>query len=480
LFQKKINEGIMKGLFLNLPYKNKIVRRYNCSYNSPTFLLQPIELISLAGIFRDWHGGQAFLIDAIAENKNIKKVCKSIEEINPEFIVCICGVEYFEEDMISVSHIKQLFPDIKIILFGHYATEFHEIILEKVNVDFIIHGEPDIVFSELIQNYNNPTALRSIKGLSFRSIEGIVHQKGSQRIPNPNELPMPAYDLLKNEYYSEPLFPKPYGIIQSARGCPYQCNYCITTFGSKLTTLTPENIVAQLEKQIELFEIKSFRFIDDTFTVSPARVISFCKLLIEKQYRLTWSCFSRSDTLDKEMLRYMKEAGCTRLYIGMESGSKKVLKFYNKNLNLVEAEQDISFCKETGFELIGLFMVGAPIETMEDVKESISFAKKARFDFVNIFQLVPYPGTQLFNTLKEEIDFSILPYKNQFKNKLVHENANKYQKFFFREFYFKKNKIGFILKNYLQNFYKEIFSNSTTFLKFMYFNSKEKRRKDFI
>jgi anaerobic magnesium-protoporphyrin IX monomethyl ester cyclase len=470
----------MKGLFLNLPYKNKIVRRYNCSYNSPTFLLHPIELISLAGIFRERHGGRPYLIDAIAENKTIQEVFDSITTIVPEFIICICGIEYFEEDMVLINQLKVKFPDIKVILFGHYATEFHEVIIEKASADFIIHGEPDLIFSDLINHFNGNIDIESISGISFKSDKKNIHQKGTKRIPNPNDLPMPAYDLLDYKHYSEPFFPKPYGIILSARGCPYQCNYCVTTFGTKLTTLTPENILLQIEKQKELFGIKSFRFIDDTFTISPSRVINLCKLLIEKQLKLTWSCFSRSDTLDREMLQYMKQAGCTRIYIGMESGSEKILNFYNKKINLDNARKDLLYCKELGFELVGLFMVGAPSETIEDVDKSIAFAKSAGFDFVNIFQLIAYPGTQLFSILKNDIDFSILPYKNQFIDKKLRENADKFQKYFFRNFYFDSTRILFILKKYLKNFYKEIYSNRSTFLEYMLMNSKEKRRKDFI
>src|SRR5690606_39174590 len=125
----------------------------------------------------------------------------------------------------------------------------------------------------LLDSWRHKREMTTIAGLSFRADGVAVHQKGRSRIPDSNVLPMPAFDLLKNHFYSEPFFPKPYGLIQSARGCPYQCNYCVKSFGTKLTALTPEHIILQVERYIELFDIKAYRFIDDTFTAVPQRVI---------------------------------------------------------------------------------------------------------------------------------------------------------------------------------------------------------------
>lgn len=469
-----------KALFLNLPNEKRIMRRYMCSYNSPTFLFQPLELLSLASIYREWYDGTPVFIDSIAENIDCAELLQKIEKTAPEFIISISGFECFEEDMQAIEKIKSRFPGIPFILFGHYATEFAKETLNNVNVDYIIHGEPDLVFSELINALEREIDLKSIKGLSYRDNDKITHQPGASRIPDPNELPMPAYDLLKNHLYGEPFFPKPYGLIQSARGCPYQCNYCVKSFGVKLTALSPENIIAQVERYIELFDIKSFRFIDDTFTAVPKRVIKFCQLLIEKKIKLKWSCLSRPDTLNKEMLEWMKKSGCTRIYIGMESGSQKVLDFYSRNIKVSQALENIRYCKSMGFEIMGFFIVGAPIETKSDVNESVDFALKAGFDFITIGELIAYPGTLMYERLKDDVDFSILPYKNEFKDSKLQKNAYEFQRYFFRKFYFNPGVILNVINTKLIRDFKTVWNNLYAFLSYIFTNTKAEKRKDYI
>lgn len=471
---------MQKALFLNLPNSKQIMRRYMCSYNSPTFLFQPIELISLAAIYRDWYKKEPVLLDAIAEKQDQAQVHSVIADLKPEFIISISGFECFEEDMDSVAQIKKVFPGIPFILFGHYATEFAKETMENVDVDYIIHGEPDIVFSELLSALEGEKDIKEIKGLTYKIDGEIIHQTGVKRIPDPNQLPMPAIDLLKNELYGEPFFPKPYGLIQSARGCPYKCNYCVKSFGKKLTALTPENIIEQVKAYIDVHKIKSYRFIDDTFTAVPKRVIKFCQLLIENNITLKWSCLSRPDTLDKEMLEWMKKAGCTRIYIGMESGSQKVLDFYDRNIDVSQALESIRYTKSMGFEIMGFFIVGAPLETKADVDESVNFALDAGFDFITIGELIAYPGTSMYNKLRDGVDFSVFPYKNEFKDESLRENAYEFQRYFFRRFYFNPKVIfGIIKKNFPFNF-SSFISNLESFLSYIITDTKSESRKDYI
>lgn len=474
-------QSMKKGMFLNLPNKNKVMRRYMCSYNSPTFFFQPIELLSLAGVFRTWHKGNAFLVDSIAEELDTTDVIEIIKKHQPDFIISLSGFECFEEDMAQINSLKVAFPGIPFVLFGHYASVFYEKIMEETSVDVIIHGEPDLGFSDWVNNARNEEGLKTISGISYKICDKIIHQAGSNRIPDPNKLPLPAFDLLKNHLYGEPFFPKPFGLIQSARGCPYQCNYCVKSYGTRLTSLSPENIIKQIEAYVKEFKINSFRFIDDTFTAIPDRVISFCKLMIEKKYQtLSWSCLSRSDTLNREMLYWMKAAGCKRIYIGMESGSQKILDLYNKKTNVIQSLQDIQYAKELGFELMGFFMVGIPGEEESDLQLSINFAKEANFDFIIISQLSVYPGTPLFGALKDKINFSLLPYKNTFIDHSLASRANQFEKKFYRQFYFRQKFIINALKKYAISFMNEMYKNFYSLSSYILSNRTDEKRKDFI
>jgi radical SAM superfamily enzyme YgiQ (UPF0313 family) len=449
-----------------------------CSYNSPTFLFQPIELISLAAIARN-EKIEVSLLDAIAENLTTHEVQEKIKEINPSQIVCLTGFECIEEDIAELKNLKRVFPATQQIVFGHYASVFRKEIMELCDIDFIIHGEPDLIFKDLILYIKNKNSFSEIEGLSYRFEEKIVHNAIAGRIIYPNELPMPAFDLLKNNLYKEPFFPAPYGLIQSARGCPYQCNFCVKSYGTKLTTLTPENIILQLENYIQLFNIKAFRFIDDTFTAVPSRVIEFCKLLISKKLNLKWSCLARPDTLDSEMLGWMKEAGCSRLYIGVESGSQQIIDALHKKFNVEEALKNCQKAKKMGFNLMGFFMVGHPKEKLEDVKKSIQFAIKGGFSFIVVSTLKPYPGTVLFEQYKNELKFSLVPHKNEFLQKEVNLSTINHQQYFMRKYYFHPIiwlRISILAIKNTGNFIQNLFS----FLTYLNKKNKNASRKDYI
>jgi radical SAM superfamily enzyme YgiQ (UPF0313 family) len=262
-------------------------------------------------------------------------------------------------------------------------------------------------------------------------------QTGKLRLPDPSVLPMPAYSLLEIDAYFEPFLPKPFGMIQTARGCPYQCNYCVKSFGTKLTTRTPAQIIEEIKVLRQLFGIKSLRFIDDTFTAVPSRVIEICKLMVAEGFNLQWSCLSRADTLNEEMLQWMKKAGCKRIYIGVESGSQRVLDYYNKRINVQDALENIKMCERIGIETMGFFMVGMADETREDFEQSLAFAIKSNLTFVMLSELVPYPGTPLFPMMKDKINFSLMPYVNEYKDPKLRNQYHKWEKEFYFRFYFR-------------------------------------------
>lgn len=423
-------------LFLNLPHEQQIMRRYMCSSLAPNYLFPPQELIALAGIIKDFKKKEAFLLDCIAEKLDMEKTIKTIAKISPGVIVTICGFEIIEKDLEKINVIKTIYPNTPVVLFGHYPTQFPSEILENSHVDYIILGEPDLIFSELYDVLAGLKPADEVQGIAFRNKNGTITLNSAiQRITNPNKLPAPAYELLKIEHYNEPFMPQPFGMIQSARGCPYQCNYCVKSFGTKLTLLTPERMMEEVAYLHEKFQIRSLRFIDDTFTAVPKRVIEFCKLLIESNIKIQWTCLSRVDTINDEMLKWMRKAGCKRIYFGVESGSEKVLRYLNKEVDLNEAQRNLLLCRKNKIETAGFFMLGYPIEDNEDLKKSIEFAKKSKLSFIAVALITPYPGTVLYAKLKDQINFSLLPYKNEFKDPNILDTYLKNETFFFRKFY---------------------------------------------
>ena len=430
----------MKVLFLNLPADVLVVRRYMCSSFAESFLFPPHDLISLAGIANSFPAINVSFLDAVAERKDFNSTLSFIKKELPDIIVSIISFELYDKDVLIVKSIKENFPGTSIILFGHYPTQFPEETLNYSGADIVISGEPDLIFSKILGQLLSKKSLTEINGISFRKIGGeLLIGKKDKRVPNPDLLPMPAYELLNNNLYSEPLMLKPFGLIQTARGCPYQCNYCVHSFGTKLTMLSAENILDHILRLKALHNIRSLRFIDDTFTVIPSRVIEICKKIIDNNLKIQWTCLARADTLDEEMLIWMKQAGCIRLNIGMESGSQKILDILNKGMSADKALRQLQTVKKTGLEMMGFFLTGVPGETDDDIKESIAFAKEAGFNYVAVDTLKVYPGTPLFEKFKDKIDFSLFPYRNNFLDENFNMKAIYYRKEFYRNFYFSMN-----------------------------------------
>ena len=474
------NSTVNKILFLNLPHDTRVQRRYMCSYNTPSMLFPPIEMLYLAAIAREWHQMQVSLLDAIAEDFSLENVLNEIRILKPDMIVCITGFEIYEEDVKVIQILKAQFPEKNIVVFGHYPTNFPLETLEHTHADFVLEGEPDINFSNLLDYLSKKISLEEMKGVYYLDTnKHLCINEGIGRIKKPEELPLPAHDLLKIKFYNEPFLPKPFGLIQSARGCPYACNFCVRSYGTRLALRSPESIIEEIKLLIELHQIKSFRFIDDTFTATSKRVIRFCKLIIENNIAIKWTCLSRADTLNEEMIEWMAKAGCVRVYIGIESGSPKILQLIKKEIDLDKGLENIRLLQKYDIQTTAFYMVGYPEETDEDFQMSLDYARKGNFDFVIPGRFIPYPGTVFFDEFKDKIEFNLFPYKNEFKDKELIKTGVDREKYFYRNYYLRFGYVGKVWKN-LTSHPLEIINNSLKAIQFQLPKKNTNVRNDYI
>ncbi|MFA6451415.1 MAG: radical SAM protein, partial [bacterium] len=319
----------MKTAFVNLPYPIPIVRRYRCSYNAPTFLLPPIELMYLEAVARKWNNQKTIVIDAVAEGLNGDQVLDKLKSFGPDLIATITGVESVNTDMAEIRRLKLAMPDVRIVMMGHLVTVFPEEYLNDGIADYIIASEPEETFSELCKKLDSGNSTEKMPGL-FSFPEGRLSVGPPRlRMENIDSLPFPDRTLIDNSRYGEPFCKKPFTTMLSSRGCPFNCVYCISTYGDKMSFRSPENILEEI-KIIAGSGIRALRFLDDTFNVRTKRVAEICELIISSGIRLEWTCLSRPDTIDPEVLPLMRRAGCIRLYMGIESGSQKMLDLYRR------------------------------------------------------------------------------------------------------------------------------------------------------
>ncbi|MCC6733099.1 MAG: radical SAM protein, partial [Candidatus Omnitrophica bacterium] len=182
------------------------------------------------------------------------------------------------------------------------------------------------------------------------------------------------------------------------RGCPEKCVFCLAprVAGRENRVRSVSNIIGELEDCVNQHGIRNFLFRSDTFTLDPEWVIELCLGIERSGLRIKWSCNSRVDTLNGEMLRSMREAGCWLVSFGVESGSQEILDLMKKNITKEQVRAAVNLCKLEGILTSVYFVIGSPWESEATFQETVEFAKQIEPDFVEFFYAYPFEGTEMY------------------------------------------------------------------------------------
>jgi radical SAM superfamily enzyme YgiQ (UPF0313 family) len=297
---------------------------------------------------------------------------------NPTFI-CISVVTPLlleVKEIIKECRIK--YPNAKIILGGPHISIFKG--QDSLDANYKVVGEGESVFNKIIDG---------------EYPEGIIF---SQQIDNLDSIPFSiridrkTYRLNHNINDNIVL-----ASVMSSRSCPYQCIYCASKeiFGTKMRYRSPGNVLAELE-QLQAIGVNTVIFIDDCFTLLKDRVHRICDLIIEKGLNIKWWIDTRADTIDEDMLVKMKQAGCSMIVFGVESGNQNVLNRIRKNITLDKIEKAFELTKKVGIETKCNMMLGHLDETREEILDTIAFAKKVNPTKASFYKVIPLPGSPLY------------------------------------------------------------------------------------
>jgi len=200
--------------------------------------------------------------------------------------------------------------------------------------------------------------VEEVRGISYREGKEVRHNPEQPLLEDVDKFPFPARDLLPNEKYSAPFARHvPFGLILTARGCPFRCVYCATRgyYGNSWRARSVENVIAELKEMVERYRIRDIGFWDDTFTVNKKRVIEICRRIIGEKLKIGWICLARVDTVDPEILSWMKKAGCYQIQYGVESGDEEILRNLGKNTTVAQIKRAFQWSREAGIE-VNLFV----------------------------------------------------------------------------------------------------------------------------
>lgn len=306
---------------------------------------------------------------------------------------------------------KRYHPSVKVLFGGSHATVLPEATVREDAVDFVSVGEGEETVLELLNALRDGTPLETVRGLVFKKEDGtVVRNPPRPLIKDLDALPFPARDLLPMERYLKANFGRsawavrqPATSIVTSRGCPFRCTYCSShlTFGRTTRYRSPENIVAETEHLVATYGIRGLSIVDDTFIISKKHIYELTDLMRRRGLDLEFICNGRVDTIDKDILKALKDAGCVGIAFGVESGSQRILdEILKKGIRLEQVRNAFRWAWEVGIPTDAYFMMGIPGETEADIRETIRFSKTLRASAANFSITVPMPGTELLDIAK--------------------------------------------------------------------------------
>jgi anaerobic magnesium-protoporphyrin IX monomethyl ester cyclase len=300
------------------------------------------------------------------------------------------------------SLIKKDTPGVKIIMGGAHATMLpEETLVSAPDIDVIVRGEGDETIVELARALEGNQPLESVAGITYRAGGQLKTTADRPCVSDIDALPFPAHHLLPWEHY-RPHPPHgmfmPFAAMVTSRGCPYRCAYCSKpVFGSRFHAQSPERVVAELDYLQKKCGAREIAFYDDSFTLDKKRIHAIADKIISAKIKIAWTCETRVNLVDKELLRHMKEAGCYAVAYGIESASPEIIRVLQKDTTAAQVEEAVRESREAGLQVIGYFMLGSPGETPETIRQTIEFAKKLKVDFAQFSVTTPFPGTALYD-----------------------------------------------------------------------------------
>ena len=375
----------------------------------------PLGVAYLSSYIRENSNHKIEIIDTTFDKSELFLISK-IKKGNYDLFGIYSNVVVYRDALRVAKILKTFNPGTPIILGGPYATVMPEDVLKDRNVDAVAIAEGEITLLQLLKNNLN---FKGVKGIWYKKNGRIYKNSLRNSIENLDSIPFPARDLLQMNKYIKNWFQldsfstslKGTHIIGS-RGCSYNCTYCQPAlrkiFGEKIRFRSPENIVDELEHLKKEYKMNSFIFEDDTFIINKKWVENICDEIIERDVDMLWGCNVRADLVRKQLLKKMKDAGLVKLYIGIESSNQRILdSVYNKKITIDQVKRSIRIGKELGLKIQGYFMLGAPTETIKEIKQTIRFAKGLDIDEAMFSITTPLPGTYLYKKTKSMIDREI-------------------------------------------------------------------------
>jgi anaerobic magnesium-protoporphyrin IX monomethyl ester cyclase len=370
----------MKVLLINAPFPFE---------ESPT---PPLGLMSLAGyLLRE--GIEVIIEDYIIQPYSRERVRRILREFRPDVVGATAVTMNVKKALSILKEFREEDPSPATVMGGpHVSFDAEEILKNNPSVDYIVRGEGELSFAELLGRLGDGNDLSDVKGVSYRGGDCVIHNEDRPLIPDINILPGPARHLVPLSRYRALGFPVS---MVTSRGCPYNCIFCVGSrmVGRKVRNFDVGRVVDEFE-ELSRMGFVQINIVDDLFTANQARCMEICDEILRRGIVHSWGAFARVDSVSPRLLEKMKKAGCTALCFGIESGDQAILDRIKKKTTLAKCREAARITREAGIEPMMSFILGLPGETAETARTTMEFARTLSTNY-GFHVLAPFPGTEV-------------------------------------------------------------------------------------
>ena len=399
----------MKIAFIFPPFHHRKFSE-NLKVVDEEFTLSPPIILAYVAAICEKAGHDVILIDAHALKLTKKEVLQRINIFRPDILAFRVETYNFPETLEWIQYLK--FSTGLPILVGGINMDLYPLeTMSHKEIDFALAGEVINTLPEFLRCLENEKSFTHIPGLYWRENGELRYNLPNFNTVSFDEYPFPARHLLPNEvYHSFVSQRKNFTIMLTQTGCPWRCKFCHISALKKYRKpayrkRSWENVIKEIEQCYYDYGIREIDIFDATFFIDKERDIKICQEIRKRGMKISWTCRSRVDVVDEDILREAAKAGCRMIFWGIESGSQDVLDAVNKDIKLEQTISAIKIAKKYGIENLGFLMIGNPCDTEETIKNTLKFVKKLGIDHVQICRTIAKPSTQLHEELLKQVGY---------------------------------------------------------------------------
>jgi anaerobic magnesium-protoporphyrin IX monomethyl ester cyclase len=372
----------------------------------------PLGLASLSAQARA-AGCEPFLCDMSFLKEPFQRLEEMMASVDPDMVAVSVVTPQLEAVVKTAETVRRKGQrDSLLVIGGPHASVLPEDTLERTGADLVYSGEGDLAFRRLVET----GTWDDLPGACWMEDGRVRRNPGLLLVPDLDSLPMPDRSIFAMEdyfahwYSMDRVDPSLRGTsVMGTRGCPFTCTFCQPTlseiFGGRLRKRSPSLMVDEIELLAADYRMDAFMFEDSTFIIDRDWVHGICDALIERKLDLKWCCNIRADLLTDDLLSHMKAAGLSKVNMGVESASQRVLDdIYDKGITVEGVRRALRMARNHGIFVQGYFMLGAPGETVEEMRKTIAFASREPFDDAVFDITTPFPHTKLWDLTKDLIN----------------------------------------------------------------------------